>query len=517
MATSEQFQTQYEKLTSPSLLADIEANENKIITDIEDIRIIDYGVVVEGDHGRPSIDYSALCAYVCDLGYVRLMADKSSASYSLYLFDMETGYYQPINIDKFMENMIRDIKYNYPDLRQMPTQFKAHVELDVLPFIPSTDDIIKNKEYQTLEELYEDGEVIPFKNGFYSVRYNRFLPRTSCKFVMNPLCVNFNPDALNCYIGDKYREMMDDDCCFEYMFELIGYSLYATKFIIPTYAVFYGNGANGKSIVIDTISRIMGEGSISRISLEDMTNPHIVAQAENKKVNIVTDAGAGYRDSAFKSISAVPSFMKTASAGELWMFNPKFKAPHAGIAPSKFIFASNNFLNLGDTSDGTNRRLHAIPFNKTFEEDFSLVQKFKGIEETEWFAMRALVSFGNIIHNAMGGAEDTPGLQLKGEYIKCDTGKSTKVEMIIANSIVEDFLYNELEINILDKEEVRKALDGFEDIYDSLKAYADEVGRVCISQTKLTQHLRSKYKVQNTRTTYMDGLVKKHKYIIKLL
>lgn len=502
-------------LLSPSLQADVEANESKILTDIKDIRIIDYGVVVE-ENSKLSINYSALCAYVCDAGYVKLISDESTASYTLYHFNLKTGYYQAISVERFYEDMIREIKYNYPDLEQIPTKFKTHVDLDVLPFIPTTDEIIKPKDFEVIEVLYEDGEVIPFKNGFYSVRYNRFLPRTSYKFVLNPLSVDFNPEALNSDIEDKYYEMIDDELCFEYMFELIGYSLYATKFIIPTYMVLYGSGANGKSIVIDTISRILGEPNISRISLEDMTNPHIVAQAENKRVNIVTDAGAGYRESAFKSISAVPSFMKTASAGELWMFNPKYKAPHAGVAPSKFIFASNNFLNLGDASDGTNRRLHAIPFSKTFQEDFSLVQRFKGKEETEWFAMRALIAFKNLIHRAMNGAEDTPDIQLKGEYVKCDTGRSTKVDMIVANSVVEDFLYNELGINILDKDEVRKALDGYEDIYLHLRAYCDEVGRKCISQTKLTQHLKSQYKLKNARTSYMDGVVLKHKYVIKL-
>lgn len=504
-----------EMLQSPSLLADVRANEGVILTDIDEIRIIDYGVVYE-DHGKPAISYSALCAYVCDAGYVKFVTDESSVSYTLYHFSMKTGYYQMISVEKFYDNLIRDIKYNYPDLEQMPTKFKTHVDLDVLPFIPTTEEIIKPKDFETLEILYEDGEVIPFKNGFYSVRYNRFLPRTSYKFVMNPLCVDFNPDALDCDIEDRYFEMIEDECRFEYMFELIGYSLYATKFIIPTYMVLYGSGANGKSIVIDTISRILGEGNISRVSLEDMTNPHIVAQAENKRVNIVTDAGAGYRESAFKSISAVPSFMKTASAGELWMFNPKYKAPHAGVAPSKFIFASNNFLNFGDASDGTNRRLHAIPFNKTFAEDFSLVQRFKGDEETQWFAMRALIAFKNMIHRAMNGAEYEQDVQLKGQYIECETSKDTKVEMIVANSIVEDFLYNELEINILDKEEVRKALEGQEDLYSHLKVYCDEVGRKCISQTKFTQHLKSQYKLNNTRTSYMDGVLIKHKYIIKL-
>lgn len=514
MTISEPSISGQEELKSPTLMSDILTNESRIITDIQDVRIIDYCVVVE-EKGKISIDYTALASYVCDAGYVRLVTDKSSASYNLYRFDIDIGYYTPISEEKFMENMIRQIKYNHPDLRQMPTQFKTHVQLDVLPFVPTTDEIYKSKEYLALEPLYEDGEVIPFKNGFYSVRYNRFLPRTSCKFVLNPLCVDFNPDALDSDIGEKYYEMLDDNCCFEYLFELMGYSMYATKFIIPTYAVLYGSGANGKSIVIDTLSRIIGENSISRVSLEDMTNPHIVAQAENKRVNVVTDAGAGYRDSAFKSISAVPSFMKTASAGEPWMFNPKFKAPHSGIAPSKFIFASNNFLNFGDASDGTNRRLHAIPFNKTFEEDFSLVQRFKGKEETEWFAMRALISFKNVIHNAMHGEESKPGIQLKGAYIKCDTGKNTKLEMIIANSVVEDFLYNELGVNVLNKDEVRSSLEGYENIYDALKTYCDEVGRRCISQTKLTQHLKDHYKLNNVRTTYMDCGVKKHKYVIQ--
>lgn len=500
-------------LGSKTLQSDIMLHSDKILCP-SDVDMREYFVVVE-DKGRFLIDYTALSNYVNDSKYLRHFIDDNTASFVLFKFDMNLGYYREMDLGKFMENLIVAIKTAYPQLRQMPTMFKTHVCLDVIPFIPMTDEVHKTEEYLALEMLYTDGEVIPFKNGFYSMRYNRFLPRTSCKFVLNPLEVDFNPDALKCNISKKYMEMMDDEICFEYLFEQLGYAIYATTFIVPTYSVLYGNGANGKSVVVDAVTRIVGENNISRISLEDMTNPHIVAQAENKRMNLLVDSGAGYRESAFKSISAVPSFMKTASAGEIWTFNPKYKAPHPGIAPSKFIFASNNYLNFGDSTDGTNRRLHAIPFNQTFEEDYGIILRFKGKEETEWFAMQALVSFKNMINNAMKGEEDIPEMPLKGKYINCDAGKTTKVEMMVNNNIIEDYISNVLGIDILDKEAVREGMDGLENMYLDLKAYCDEVGRKCVSQTKMTQHLKSSYKLMNVRTSYLHMSEIRYKYVIR--
>lgn len=498
---------------SVTLRSDIELQSGRIIC-TEQTSILDYDVVVE-NNGKHYIDYTSLSDYVRASGYVKGTFNEVTSFFTLYKFDRTKGYYRELSEGRFMYDLIILIKSNYPQLRQMPTQFKTHINLDIVPFIPTIDEIEKTEEYLTLEILYTDGEVIPFKNGFYSLRYNRFLPRTSCKFIQNPLNVEFNPDALKNDIGERYMQMMDDEISFEYLFQQLGYAMYASAFVYPTYTLLYGGGANGKSIIIDAISRIVGVQNISRISLEDMTNQYIVAESENKMLNLVADAGSGYRDSAFRSISAVPAFMKTASAGEPWTFNPKHKQPHQGIAPSKFIFASNNYLNLGDSSDATNRRMHAVPFNRTFEEDYALILRFRGAEETEWFAMQALISFKNMIHNAMKGDENIPFAPIKGKYIECDVGSDTKIEMMVNNNIVDDYISNVLEIDILNKEAVRDGLDGMENVYADLKSYCDEIGRKAVSQTRMTQYLKAKFDLKNARTSYIDKNEVCYKYVIR--
>ena len=493
---------------SEKLLKDVEDCDSLIITPFGKTDIRNYLDIIGTNRAGNSIisDYQRVREYIDDLGYIVENVSLNPMIKKLYRFSLKSGYYEEVSEDQMYEDFIRDVCSIQSDIH-ITRNSKAEFLANVLPFLRRSDDLIKSETFTYIEGLYSDGEVMPFKNGIYSLRYNRLLPRTSCLFIKHHFNVMFNPASYSSPISKRYFEICDeDDDLFEYLFEQIGYALYCETFRIPTFTVIYGPGSNGKSMIVNAVQRVMGDEFISKVSLEGMANAFELAQTEGKKINLVTDSSAGYFESKFAPVTIVPSFMKTCSSGESWQFNPKHKAPHMGIGPAKFIFATNVCLNFSDNSDGMVRRTNPVYLPRVFKEDRVLVKEMESQEAMEWFALQALVSFKNFINNAMKGKEDEPDMNLTGRYIECNVSKDVKRDMIISKDVIADFLFTDKEVDILNVEEVRDKLNGEIDIYKQLKRFCGETGRFCPAQRSMTTYLQSKYNLYNRRTSRNDGL-----------
>ena len=467
----------------------------------------DYYFVTE-DSGKLKINYAEITRYMRDDYFVGrsnvIDGRHRGAIQRIYVYSDSQGVYIPFDTEDIVSMCIHLIHKQYKDCL-IPANFDSMIRMNVIPSLPLIEDIVITPEFEKMRTLYTDGEVIAFKNGYYSLRYDMLLPPTPCIFKTSALQVNYNPINMNHPIEKYYREMFDDDDTYKYFFELVGYTLYASTFFIPTYFVMYGeSGSNGKSAAVNAIMRIVGKNNYSQVTLEGMANDHVAASMEDKAMNILSDSSTGAHESAFKSVSAVPSCMKTSSSGESIEINPKYKQPHIGFLSPKFVFASNVFLNLGDTTGGAQRRLQAVPFNKTFKENRTIAELFKEESAIEWFALEALNGFRRFINNAMHGKEYEPGMKLTGEYSECVCAYQTKTDMMVFSNIIDDYLYNVLELDIMDKQQVHDSLlnrERFEtdfEAYKELKAYADEIGRPCSSQTRFTQYMK-KFGLKYTR------------------
>lgn len=501
---------------SKTLLSDVE-NCETIISPFKETNIMQYSDIIGfTKQGVPFIDnYQRVREYLDDCGYIKEIISENPLVKRYYHFNLKTGYYEEVSEDSMYEKFIQDlcsIESNLHITRNTKAEFLANV----LPFIRDCNDLRQSETFEYIKDMYQDGEVMPFKNGVYSLRYNRLLPRTSCLFIKHHFKVNFNPKSYDDPIAQRYFEITDEsEELFEYLFEQIGYAMYCETFFIPTYTVMYGPGSNGKSMFVNAIRAIMGDDLLSGVTLEGMANPFEVAYSEGKRLNLVADASAGYYDGKFAPVTLVPSFMKQCSSGEKWQFNPKHKSLHWGTGPSKFIFASNVCLNFSDSSDGTIRRIKPVLLPRVFKEDRLLVKQMESDSAREWFALQALVSFKNFINNAMKGKEDVPFMPLTGKYIECQQGDETKRMMIAAKDVIADYLITVKELDVLDAEEVRDKMDQEEDFYKSLVTFCVENGRKAPSQNFVTRYFKDKYNMINRRTSRNDGLLLTHYYILE--
>lgn len=143
--------------------------------------------------------------------------------------------------------------------------------------------------------------------------------------------------------------------------EFIGYTL------IPYMGfekalMFKGEGANGKSMLLNTIERMFGREVTSSVDLSMLlTKQFGQINLLGKIVNIVNEAGIDY----IKGPTA--DTFKNMVSGGMITADVKNRDPVRFANTAKFIFASNSDLDAQDKSFGWERRLIRIPF----EQDFS--------------------------------------------------------------------------------------------------------------------------------------------------
>jgi len=139
-----------------------------------------------------------------------------------------------------------------------------------------------------------------------------------------------------------------------------------------------GEGANGKSVILYILQRLLGEENYAAIPLEKFDNHHYLANLFSKLANISieTNVKSSVYDSTFKAIVSGDSI--TADA--------KFKSPFTFRPYCKLIFALNNMPRVDDKTAAFFRRLLILKFNKIFQEEeqnknlkFDLIKEISGI------------------------------------------------------------------------------------------------------------------------------------------
>jgi len=139
-----------------------------------------------------------------------------------------------------------------------------------------------------------------------------------------------------------------------------------------------GDGANGKSVILFILQRLLGDDNFSAIPLEKFNNHHYLANLFSKLANIAieTSVSSSVYDSTFKAIVS----------GDPITADAKFKPPFVFRPYCKLIFALNNMPRVDDKTSAFFRRLLILRFSKIFQEEeqnknlkFELLKEINGI------------------------------------------------------------------------------------------------------------------------------------------
>ena len=136
--------------------------------------------------------------------------------------------------------------------------------------------------------------------------------------------------------------------------EIMGYTIIGGDPVAQVAFIFYGEGANGKSTLLDVITELLGKHSVSSVSMDRIKEPFSVVRMDGKLANIVEETPTKVDAEAFKAI--VGGGTVGAARKHMDEYELKVKA--------RLFFACNDYPYFKDNSEGLRRRLVILPFNK---------------------------------------------------------------------------------------------------------------------------------------------------------
>ena len=141
--------------------------------------------------------------------------------------------------------------------------------------------------------------------------------------------------------------------------EIFGYCL-STSVAGQRFFLFIGEGANGKSTLIDCLKWVVGDENYSCVPLRDLNNSFKCYALVDKLLNVVTENetdGKGFNSEALKAITTGDAITVEKKYADSFTYEPF----------CKMVFATNDFPFSRDHTDGLTRRIVAIPFRAKFK------------------------------------------------------------------------------------------------------------------------------------------------------
>jgi len=230
---------------------------------------------------------------------------------------------------------------------------KEHYKKEVLGYI-------RDKNYKDRDIFNSKKYLINLKNGIYDVKHNKFIKHTPDCFFLSQLPIEYNNKIKIKEIKKFLKQTLNTDDI-KRLQEIFGYCLYRDYHIQKAF-MFLGNGANGKSTVLNLLKTMLGSKNVSSLSLQELCeNRFAPANLHTKLVNI-------YPDLPDKTLTKTGMF-KILTGGDPISAEQKFKSHFNFINYAKLIFSANK---LPETRDDTNaffRRWEFINFPNTFYGD----------------------------------------------------------------------------------------------------------------------------------------------------
>lgn len=142
--------------------------------------------------------------------------------------------------------------------------------------------------------------------------------------------------------------------------------------LIPAYALMHdcrfekifvlsGNGSNGKSKYLEILRQLFGFENVSHLQPRALLDKFKLIYFRESILNIAGEIRSDLRD--------VEELMKSIASGEPQMACYKSKDYVTFVPRTKMVFATNNQLSSGDTSEGLTRRLIMVDFKVSFVDD----------------------------------------------------------------------------------------------------------------------------------------------------
>lgn len=274
-------------------------------------------------------------------------------------YDYFEGVYRPMQVDEvrsmFLKEMLKDGLTNYRKVSAVNDKLACFKSIDGRTF------------YE--EQENPDRNVINFKNGLLNIQTYQLTPHTPSYLSTSQIPIPFVHGAKAPRWQQFLMEISDDDPeMVKLLQQIAGYCL-TTDMSFSKAFIFYGMGANGKSMFTRMLAKVVGNDAVSSINLNTINRQYGLYGLVGKKLNLIDEISGNYFES---------NVIKGLISGERMSVEVKYRPePLEFIPTAKLIFSVNELPKINDTTPGLYRRFIIVPFDRSFEgnPDLGLEQK----------------------------------------------------------------------------------------------------------------------------------------------
>ena len=233
----------------------------------------------------------------------------------------------------------------------------------------------------------ETPHLIALNNGIFNLKDNTLHDFTPETVLTNRYPVTYNPAITEHAAVDNFIRSItnNDNELSQVLYEIFGYTLYQRNFL-GKFFILYGEGGNGKSVLLKMLKAFCGVENVSSVPLEELGTTFVNTGLYNKVVNIGDDIDG--------SSIKLTGHLKKFTTGERVNVQHKGQAPFEFENFAKLFFSTNRIPNIYDNSDGLNDRIVIIPllqrFRGTSKDDQFLIDKITTEEALSYMLNKAI-------------------------------------------------------------------------------------------------------------------------------
>jgi putative DNA primase/helicase len=310
-----------------------------------------------------------------------------------------------------------------------------------------------------------DCQYLNVQNGRLEWTTGALGPHTSTVFTTVQLPLAYDADA-TCPAFDRYLETTfapEDILLIE---EILGWCLLPDRRFEQA-VMLTGEGENGKSVFLDLICDLLGEGNVSNVALQDLEeNRFRAAELYGKLANVFADLDARGLQSS--------SMFKTLTTGDYVTAERKHGQPFRFRSYAKLLFSANTIPPSRDRTHAFYRRWLIIPFTKTFDGIGDNPKPDKGLRD------KLKTELPGILNRALEGLHR---LHLNAAFTETKSVAEAKKAYIRSNDnvrvFVEECVIAETTSTIVKKE-----------FYHVYETWCDRYGERAVSQKALKDALK---------------------------
>lgn len=369
------------------------------------------------------------------------------------VFNYDKGVYKMVS-DMEISNIVLnglydDMLWNYRTKRNVSD--KVACLLSIIPNLDLTND---------------RGWILNLKNGLLNIYTGELKPHSPnfVSLVQSP--VEYEPEAkcpvwLGCIEAWMEGPEKEDKSLLLQQFS--GYCL-SSSMQYDKALFLVGDGGNGKSTFVDTISMVIGPDATSHIDLEGLYGQYGMKGLIGKRLNIIEEVHGNYYQS---------NKLKKLISGEPVTIDIKYKDQFSFRPQAKFIFAVNTMPRVDDTSTATERRMCAILFRNNFRNNpNTALRSDRGLLATELPGiLNWMLEGAKILSESVGFVITKEQIAMLSEYRQ----ENSSVEGFIAECVEQD---SEATVN-------------GRDLYDEYKSYCVKDGRKFKGNIVFTKEMRT--------------------------